>query len=173
MWLKIHNFLISYPILLKLFFIGLSDFSGSIESKLFMEWTWALNVRVQFIMVSTIFPISCFMIYICYSFVKSQLYQLIDNLPPQKKYLGKPTTIVLILIYKTIETYIQIKNMRTNSLSRYLSSSPCQLSCVVYPMKIVRIISDAYMWVYVCCMNMTDANWFTIPTDPNSQPELQ
>ena len=42
MSLKIHNFLISYPILLKLFFIGLSDFSGSIESKLFLEWTWAL-----------------------------------------------------------------------------------------------------------------------------------
>ena len=43
MSLKIHNFLISYPILLKLFFIGLSDFSGSIESKLFLEWTWALK----------------------------------------------------------------------------------------------------------------------------------
>ena len=43
MSLKIHNFLISHPILLKLFLIGLSDFSGSIESKLFLEWTWALN----------------------------------------------------------------------------------------------------------------------------------
>ena len=43
MSLNIHNFLISYPILLKLCLIGLSDFSGSIESKLFLEWTWALN----------------------------------------------------------------------------------------------------------------------------------
>ena len=46
MSLKIHNFLISYPILLKLFFIGLSDFSGSIESKLFLEWTWALMIMM-------------------------------------------------------------------------------------------------------------------------------
>ena len=30
---KINNFLISYPILLKLVLIGLSDFSASIESK--------------------------------------------------------------------------------------------------------------------------------------------
>ena len=44
MSLKIHNFLTSYQILLKLFLIGLSDFSGSIESKLFLEWTWALNL---------------------------------------------------------------------------------------------------------------------------------
>ena len=44
MSLKIHNFLISYPILLKPFLIGLSDFSGSIESKLFLEWTWALKL---------------------------------------------------------------------------------------------------------------------------------
>ena len=43
MSLKIHNFLISYPILLKLVLIGLYDFSGSIESKLFLEWTWALR----------------------------------------------------------------------------------------------------------------------------------
>ena len=43
MSLKIHNFLISHPILLKLFLIGLSDFSGSIESNLFWEWTWALT----------------------------------------------------------------------------------------------------------------------------------
>ena len=43
MSLKIHNFLTSYPILLKLFLIGLSDFSGPIKSKLFLEWTWALN----------------------------------------------------------------------------------------------------------------------------------
>ena len=43
MSLKIHNFLISYPILLKLVLIGLYDFSGSIESKLFLEWTWALS----------------------------------------------------------------------------------------------------------------------------------
>ena len=49
MSLKIHNFLISHPILLKLFLIGLSDFSGSIESKLFLEWTWALS----FITMST------------------------------------------------------------------------------------------------------------------------
>ena len=42
MSLKIHNFLISHPILLKLFLIGLSDFSDSIESKLFLEWTWGL-----------------------------------------------------------------------------------------------------------------------------------
>ena len=42
----IHNFLISYPILLKLCLMGLSDFSGSIESKLFLEWTWALNQHV-------------------------------------------------------------------------------------------------------------------------------
>ena len=47
MSLKIHNFLISYPILLKLCFIGLSDFSGSIESKLFLEWTWALTVSLS------------------------------------------------------------------------------------------------------------------------------
>ena len=41
-----YNFVISYPILLKLFLTGLSDLSdlsGSIESKLFLEWTWALN----------------------------------------------------------------------------------------------------------------------------------
>ena len=43
MSLQIHNFLISYPILLKLFLIGLSDLSGSIENKLFLEWTWALS----------------------------------------------------------------------------------------------------------------------------------
>ena len=43
MSLKIHNFLISHPILLKLFLIGLSDFSGYIESKLFLKWTWALR----------------------------------------------------------------------------------------------------------------------------------
>ena len=49
MSLKIHNFLISYPILLKLFFIGLSDFSGSIESKLFLEWTWALKSILVFV----------------------------------------------------------------------------------------------------------------------------
>ena len=36
MSLKIHNFLISYPILLKHFLIGLSDLSGYIESKLFL-----------------------------------------------------------------------------------------------------------------------------------------
>ena len=35
----IHIFLISYPILLKLSVIGLSDFSASIENKLFLEWT--------------------------------------------------------------------------------------------------------------------------------------
>ena len=40
---KIHNFLISYPILLKLFLIGLSDFSAFIESKLFFEWTCPLK----------------------------------------------------------------------------------------------------------------------------------
>ena len=40
---KLHNFLISYPILLNFFWIGLSDFSASIESKLFLEWTWPLN----------------------------------------------------------------------------------------------------------------------------------
>ena len=43
MSLKIHNFLISYPILLKLFLIGNSDLSASIERKLFLEWTWALT----------------------------------------------------------------------------------------------------------------------------------
>ena len=36
MSLKIPNFLISYPIVLKLFLIGLSDFSATIESKLFL-----------------------------------------------------------------------------------------------------------------------------------------
>ena len=41
---KIHNFLISYPILLKLFLIGLSDFSAFIESKLFLEWTCPLSL---------------------------------------------------------------------------------------------------------------------------------
>ena len=40
---KIHNFLISYPILLKLFLISLSDFSAFIESKLFFEWTCPLK----------------------------------------------------------------------------------------------------------------------------------
>ena len=45
---KIHNFLISYPILLKLFLIGLSDFSAFIESKLFFEWTCPLK-RVEII----------------------------------------------------------------------------------------------------------------------------
>ena len=40
--------------MLKLFLIGLSDFSGSIESKLFLEWTWALkasfnNVKSEFL----------------------------------------------------------------------------------------------------------------------------
>ena len=40
---KIRNFLISYPILLNLFLIGLSDFSASIDSKLFLEWTWPLR----------------------------------------------------------------------------------------------------------------------------------
>ena len=39
---KIHNFLISYPILLKLFLIGLSDFSAFIESNLFFKWTCPL-----------------------------------------------------------------------------------------------------------------------------------
>ena len=44
---KIHNFFISYPILLKLFFIGVSDFSFFfIESKLFFEWTCPLNVSI-------------------------------------------------------------------------------------------------------------------------------
>ena len=47
MSLKIHNFLISYPILLKLVLIGLSDFSCSIESKLFLEWTWALSATID------------------------------------------------------------------------------------------------------------------------------
>ena len=47
MSLKIHNFVISYPILLKLFLIGLCDFSGSIESKLFLEWTWALSLQIK------------------------------------------------------------------------------------------------------------------------------
>ena len=41
---KIHNFLIRYPILLKLVLIGLSDVSASIESKLFWEWTWPLKL---------------------------------------------------------------------------------------------------------------------------------
>ena len=41
--LKVYNFLISLPNLLKLFLIGLSDFSASIESKLFLEWTWPLS----------------------------------------------------------------------------------------------------------------------------------
>ena len=40
---KIHNFLISYPILLKLLLIDLSDFSAFIESKLFFEWTCPLK----------------------------------------------------------------------------------------------------------------------------------
>ena len=39
--LKIHNFL--HSILLKLFLTGLSDFSASIESKLFLEWTCPLS----------------------------------------------------------------------------------------------------------------------------------
>ena len=43
--LKIHNFLISYSILLKLVLIGLSDFSASIESKLFLEWTCPLTLN--------------------------------------------------------------------------------------------------------------------------------
>ena len=37
MSLKIHNFLICYPILLIPFLIGESDFSASIESKLFLD----------------------------------------------------------------------------------------------------------------------------------------
>ena len=41
---KIHNFLISYSILLKLFLIGLFDFSAFIESKLFFEWTCPLSL---------------------------------------------------------------------------------------------------------------------------------
>ena len=40
---KIHNFLIGYLILLKLVLIGLSDLSASIESNLFLEWTWPLS----------------------------------------------------------------------------------------------------------------------------------
>ena len=40
---KIHNFLISYPILLKHFLIGLSDCSAFIESELFFEWTCPLR----------------------------------------------------------------------------------------------------------------------------------
>ena len=40
---KIHNFLISYPILLKLFLIVLSDLYALIESKLFFEWTCPLS----------------------------------------------------------------------------------------------------------------------------------
>ena len=43
---KIHNFLISYPILLKLFLIGLTDFSAFIESKLFYEWTCPLTYLI-------------------------------------------------------------------------------------------------------------------------------
>ena len=43
MSLQIHNFLISSPILLKLYLIGLYDFSGSIESKFFLEWTCPLR----------------------------------------------------------------------------------------------------------------------------------
>ena len=42
MSLKTHNFPISYPTLLKLYLIGLSDFSASIESKLFLDWTCPL-----------------------------------------------------------------------------------------------------------------------------------
>ena len=42
---KIHNFLISYPILLKLFLIGLSDFSAFIESNFFFEWTCPLRKK--------------------------------------------------------------------------------------------------------------------------------
>ena len=44
---KIHNFLISYPILLKLFLIGLSDCSAFIKSKLFFEWTCPLTCTVS------------------------------------------------------------------------------------------------------------------------------
>ena len=40
---KLHNFLISSPILLKLFLIGLSDFFDFIESKLFFESTCPLT----------------------------------------------------------------------------------------------------------------------------------
>ena len=41
---KIHNFLISYLILLNLFLIGLYGFSAFIESKLFLEWTCPLRL---------------------------------------------------------------------------------------------------------------------------------
>ena len=41
---KIHNFFISYRILLKLFLIGLSCFSAFIECELFLEWTCTRRV---------------------------------------------------------------------------------------------------------------------------------
>ena len=49
---KIHNFLISYPILLKLFFIGLSDFSAFNESELFFEWTCPLTSTLEHTLLS-------------------------------------------------------------------------------------------------------------------------
>ena len=36
----------SYPILLKLFLIALSDFPASIDNRLFFEWTWPLIKHV-------------------------------------------------------------------------------------------------------------------------------
>ena len=42
---KVHNFLISYPILFKLVLIGLSDFFAYIESKLSLEWTCTLKSK--------------------------------------------------------------------------------------------------------------------------------
>ena len=57
---KIHYFLISYPILLKLFLIGLSDFSAFIESKLFFEWTCPLNVESRCDRVNSCLGHICF-----------------------------------------------------------------------------------------------------------------
>lgn len=59
MSLKIHNLLISYLTVLKLFLLGLSDLSASIEIKFFfgVDLPFKMQIRPKIILVSS--PVFC------------------------------------------------------------------------------------------------------------------